>query len=314
MPPVLIAHHLPEQFQPLLASLSGGVALQALPPATAWDVPSQAEILFAVPPRGGNIVIPNKKPPGWPGRLRWVHTVSAGVDEFPPWVFDVPHVTCGRGSNSAAIAEFTLAALLAAEKRLPDIWINSAESWLPKPVLGTLKGKTLGLLGFGSIGQEIAARALPFGMDILAFNRSGGTPPSGVRFAGLDTVLANADHLVIALPLTPATSGLIGPAALARVKPGVHLVNIARGRILDHDALLTALASHQVGSATLDVTEPEPLPPGHALYTHPRVHLTPHISWSGSNRAIQEELLRENLRRYLAGETLLNIVPPGRGY
>jgi phosphoglycerate dehydrogenase-like enzyme len=311
---VLIAHQLPEAFQPLLAGLSGGVAFQALPPATAWEVPANAEILFAVPPRGGNVVVPVQKPPGWPGRLRWLHTVSTGVDEFPPWVFDVPNVTCGRGSNSVAIAEFTLAALLAQEKHLPDIWVNSAETWLPKASLGTLKGKTLGLLGFGSIGQEIAARALPFGMEILAFNRSGGTPPASVQFAGLDKVLAQADHLVIALPLTAATSGLIGPAALARVKPGVHLVNIARGRILDHDALLTALASDQVGNATLDVTEPEPLPPGHALYTHPNVRLSPHISWSGSNRAAQSELLRENLRRYLAGEALLNIVPPGRGY
>ncbi len=314
MPPLLIAHQLPEAFQPLLAGLPGGVALQALPPAAAWEVPAQAEILFAVPPRGGNVVVPAQKPPGWPGRLRWIHTVSAGVDEFPPWIFDVPQVTCGRGSNSTAIAEFTLAALLAVEKRLPDIWVNSAEAWTPKPSLGTLTGKTLGLLGFGSIGQAIAARALPFGMDILAFNRSGGTPPSGVRFAGLDAVLASADHLVIALPLTAATSGLVGPAALARVKPGVHLVNIARGRILDHDALLAALASGQVGSATLDVTEPEPLPPGHALYTHPRVRLSPHISWSGSNRAAQGDLIRENLRRYLAGEALLNIVPPARGY
>jgi len=311
---LLIAHQLPEQFLSLLANLPGRVTLQALPAATAWEIPERAEILFAVPPRGGNVVLPDQKPPGWPGRLRWLHTVSTGVDEFPPWVFDVPHVTCGRGSNSVAIAEFTLAALLAVEKRLPDIWVNNAAAWLPKPSLGTLKGKTLGLLGFGSIGQEIAARALPFGMDILAFNRSGGTPPPGVRFAGLDAVLASADHLVIALPLTAATSGLIGPAALARVKPGVHLVNIARGRILDHDALLGALVSGQVGSATLDVTEPEPLPAGHALYTHPRVRLSPHISWSGSNRAVQGELLRENLRRYLAGEALLNIVPPTRGY
>ena len=117
-----------------------------------------------------------------------------------------------------------------------------------------------------------------------------------------------------AVPLTEATSGLVGKAALAQVKPGMHLVNIARGRILDHDALLGALVSGQVGSATLDVTEPEPLPAGHALYTHPRVRLSPHISWSGSNRAVQGELLRENLRRYLAGEALLNIVPPTRGY
>jgi phosphoglycerate dehydrogenase-like enzyme len=312
--PLLIAHQLPEHFQPLLAGLPGGVALQALPPASAWEVPANADILLAVPPRGGNVVLPPHKPPGWPGRLRWLHTVSTGVDEFPSWVFDVPQVTCGRGSSSVAIAEFTLAALLAVEKHLPDIWVHSAEASASRPALGTLKGKTLGLLGFGSIGQEIAARALPFGMDILAFRRSGGTPPPGVRFANLETVLASADHLVVALPLTSATERLVGATAFAHVKPGVHVVNIARGRILDHDALLAALASGQVGTATLDVTEPEPLPSGHALYMHPRVRLSPHISWSGSDRTAQSDLLRENLRRFLVGEALLNIVPPARGY
>jgi len=314
LPPLLIAHQLPERFQQLLEGLPGGVALQALPPDSAWEMPAAAEILFAVPPRGGNVVLPAQKPPGWPGRLRWLHALSAGVDEFPSWVFEVPLVTCGRGSNSVAIAEFTLAALLAVEKRLPKIWIESAEAWVPRPGLGTLQGKALGLLGFGSIGQKIATRAAAFGMEILAFRRTGGTAPSGVHFADLDTVLAAADHLVIALPLTPATAGLVGSAAFARVKPGVHLVNIARGRILDHEALLAALDSGQVGFASLDVTEPEPLPPGHKLYTHERVHISPHISWSGGDRAAQGNLLRENIRRFQAGETLLNIVPPGRGY
>jgi len=311
--PLVLAHQLPERLAPLLATLPG-VTLRALPPERAWEVPEEAEILLAVPPRGGNVVVPAQKPPGWPGRLRWLHTVSAGVDEFPPWAFEVPIVTCGRGTNSAAIAEFTLASLLAVEKQLPQSWINDAAHWTPRPGLGTLRGKVLGLLGFGSIGQAIATLAQPFGLEVLAHRRDGGTPPPGVSFADLDIVLARADHLVIALPLTAATAGLIGRAALARTKRGVHLVNIARGRILDHEALLAALASGQVGFASLDVTEPEPLPPGHALYTHPRVHLSPHISWGGSDPTAQAGLLQENLRRFIAGETLLNIVPPGRGY
>lgn len=312
-PGLTLAHQLPARHAPLLAALTG-VTPHALPPEHAWDVPAGAEILFAVPPRGGNVVVPPKKPPGWPGRLRWLHTISTGVDEFPSWIFDVPVVTCGRGTNSAAIAEFTLASLLAVEKQLPQSWIRRAEDWTPRPGLGTLRGKTLGLLGFGSIGQAIANLALPFGLEVLAHRRGGGEAPQGVQFADLDSVLAHADHLVIALPLTAATAGLIGRAALARTKRGVHLVNIARGRILDHEALLEALESGQVGFASLDVTEPEPLPPGHALYTHPRVNLSPHISWGGSDPAAQSALLQENLRRFRAGETLLNIVPPGRGY
>jgi phosphoglycerate dehydrogenase-like enzyme len=310
---LVLVHQLPERLAPLLASLPG-VTLRALPPERAWEVPEEAEILFAVPPRGGNVVVPAQKPPGWPGRLRWLHMVSAGIDEFPPWAFEVPLVTCGRGTNSAAIAEFTLASLLAVEKQLPQSWIHQAEGWTPRPGLGTLRGKVLGLLGFGSIGQAIAALAVPFGMEVLAHRRGSFEAPPGVSFTTLDDVLARADHLVIALPLTAATAGLIGRAALARTKRGVHLVNIARGRILDHEALLAALESGQVGFASLDVTEPEPLPPGHALYTHPRVHLSPHISWGGSNPAAQINLLQENLHRFTAGETLLNIVPPGRGY
>ncbi|MDR3505504.1 MAG: NAD(P)-dependent oxidoreductase [Acidocella sp.] len=309
--PLTIAHQLP----PVMAGqlgLSPHIVLRELPPERAWAVPVEAEILIAVPPRGERAAVPEQPPPGWPGRLRWVHAVSAGVDEYPPWLFQVPLVTCGRGTNSATIAEFTLAAILAVEKRLPEIWISEAQAW--KPVqLGTLQGKTLGLLGYGSIGQEIATRARAFGMEVIAFRRSGGEAP-GVRIADFATVLAEADHLVVALPLTPETSGIVDASALARLKPGAHLINIARGKLLDHASLLAALESGHLGFASLDVTEPEPLPAGHPLYAHPRVHLSPHLSWSGGDLSRYVPLFAENLRRYLKGETLLNLVPPGRGY
>jgi len=309
--PLTIAHQLPPAMAGQLG-LPPHIAVQELPPESAWDVPAEAEILIAVPPRGERANVPAQPLPGWPGRLRWVHAVSAGVDEYPPWLFQVPLVTCGRGTNSATIAEFTLAAILAVEKRLPEIWISEAQAW--KPVqLGTLNRKTLGLLGYGSIGQEIATRATAFGMEVLAFRRSGGEAP-GVRIADFATVLAAADHLVVSLPLTPETAGIVDAAALARLKPGAHLVNIARGRLVDHDALLAALELGHLGFASLDVTEPEPLPAGHPLYTHPRVHLSPHISWSGGDASRYAPLFQENLRRYLKGEALLNLVPPGRGY
>jgi phosphoglycerate dehydrogenase-like enzyme len=181
-----------------------------------------------------------------------------------------------------------------------------------------LNGKTLGLIGYGSIGQAVAARAAPFGMRILATRRSAdpaGATTHGVQLVGLDTLLEEADHLVIALPLTHATSGLIGKAALARVKPGVHLVNISRGRILDHAALLDALENKRVGFATLDVTEPEPLPAGHPLYTHPQVHISPHLSWSGGRTGSAfVELFTENLKRFRNGERLSGIVHAHLGY
>jgi phosphoglycerate dehydrogenase-like enzyme len=316
--PLVIAHQLTGiREKHLLAGLPPDISWRPLPPERAWEVPEDATILLAVPARGGNLKVPDEKPAGWPRGLRWIQAVSAGVDEYPPWIHDVERVTCGRGINSSPIAEYVLASLLAVEKRLDEIWIKDAADW-HKPELGTLNGKTLGLIGYGSIGQAVAARAAPFGMRILATRRSAdpaGATTHGVQLVGLDTLLEEADHLVIALPLTHATSGLIGKAALARVKPGVHLVNISRGRILDHAALLDALENKRVGFATLDVTEPEPLPAGHPLYTHPQVHISPHLSWSGGRTGSAfVELFTENLKRFRNGERLSGIVHAHLGY
>lgn len=314
---LVIAHQLPAAFeQRIAAHLPPEISLAGLAPDNSWEVPEAASVLLAVPTRGANAVLPEHPPEGWPRNLKWIQTVSTGIDEYPKWIFKVPLVTCGRGANSAPIAEFVLASLLAVAKKLPEIWINDASAWRPTE-LGTLAGKTLGLIGYGSIGQAVAARARAFGMHILATRRSIPSSKSqeGVEFTNLDTVLAQADHLVIAASLTPATAGLIGRAALARVKPGIHLVNISRGRILDHAALLEALERGHVGFASLDVTEPEPLPAGHPLYTHPRVHLSPHLSWSDGERgAAFATLFAENLRRYRAGEKLDGIVEPSLGY
>ena len=220
------------------------------------------------------------------------------------------------GTNSAPIAEFVLAALLANVKHLPEIWISDASDWKLKD-LGTLSGKILGLVGYGSIGQAIAARALPFGVEILATTRTknSGSEENGVRFAPLEDVLAQADHLIIAAPLTAETSGLIGRAAFAGVKPGVHLVNISRDRIVDHDALLEALDAGQVGAATLDVTAPEPLPAGHPLYNHSGARISPHLSWSDGQRGRSSAaFFAANLKRFIAGETLEGLVNPQAGY
>jgi phosphoglycerate dehydrogenase-like enzyme len=314
--PLVIAHQLPGEYAARIgAALPPGVSWRGLDPAAAWEVPEEARILLAVPSRAGNIVTPTEPPAGWPRNLQWIQAVSAGVDEFPQWIFEVPMVTCGRGTNSAPIAEFVLAALLANVKKLPEIWIDDASNWKLRD-LGTLSGKTLGLIGYGSIGQAIAARARPFGVEIVATTRSRTSgADDGVGFAALDEVLARADHLVIAAPLTAATAGLIGRAAFARVKPGVHLMNISRGRIVDHAALLEALAAGQVGAATLDVTEPEPLPAGHALYTHPNVKISPHLSWSDGQRGHSSAaFFAENLRRFIAGEKLEGLVDPQAGY
>jgi phosphoglycerate dehydrogenase-like enzyme len=313
---LVIAHQLGGELEARLKASLPGITWHRLPPERAWEIPTDASILLAVPQRGAHAVAPETAPAGWPRNLRWIQALSAGVDEYPQWIFEAPVVTCARGTNSAPIAEFILAALLAVEKKLPEIWISDAKDWKLRE-LGTLYGKTLGLIGYGSIGQAVAARALPFGLKILATRRASieDSPKGFVEFAHLDRVLAESDHLVIALPLTAATTGLINRTALAGVKPGVHLVNIARGKIIDHDALIDALNHNRVGFATLDVTEPEPLPAGHPLYTHPRVHLSPHISWSGGEMGKAEiAFVTANIHRFIAGEPLKGLVNPAFGY
>jgi phosphoglycerate dehydrogenase-like enzyme len=298
---LVVAHQLPERAATEIAArLPVGVRLSPVDWARPWAVDPAAEVLIggAAALQGAAIV----RPAAWPGRLRWLHLRSAGTDEFPDWIFDVPLLTVTRGAQAVAIAEFVLAALLAHEKHLPQVWIHDAAAW-QRHALGTLEGRTLGLLGFGRIGQEVARRAVPFGMRVLAHRRTA-TPidVADVIAVPLATLLGEADHLVLAAPLTAATRGLLGETAFKRMRPGAHLVNVARGAIVDNDALRAALDGDRLAAATLDVCDPEPLPAGHWLYTHPRVRLSPHVSYSapGTSPRAAEAFL-DNLRCYLAG-------------
>ena len=154
-------------------------------------------------------------------------------------------------------------------------------------------------------------------MRIAVLRRTGTErPPEDVEWVPDPGALAAlSDHLVLALPLTPATRGIVDAAVLARSKPGLHLVNVARGALVDQEALLAALDRGRVGFASLDVTEPEPLPEGHPFYTHAQVRLTPHMSWSGGDT--QARLIRkilENLDAFVDGRPLHDIVDPILGY
>jgi phosphoglycerate dehydrogenase-like enzyme len=207
--------------------------------------------------------------------------------------------------------------MLAAEKRLPETWVHEPPARWDGVKLGGLRGKTLALVGLGGIGQEVARLALAFGMRVRALRRTGGPSPlPDVRVAAtLRELVSDADHLVIAAPATTETRHLVGREAFAHVKPGVHIVNVARGALVDQDALRDALESGRVGLASLDVMEPEPLPAGHWLYTHPRVRLSPHTSWSapGAFDLLLEPFL-ENLRLDLAGQPLAHLVDVELGY
>ena len=302
--PLVVAHHLPPGLiAPVLAGLPDGVTLLATSPGQPWQT-GEAEVLIGFAPalRDADAAALSR-PADWPGRLRWLHLRTTGIDEFPGWIMEVPFLTVTRGAPAVAIAEFVFAAMLSVVKQIPDVWIRGAAQWRPH-ALGTLEGATLGLIGFGHIGSAIASRATSFGMRVLAARRSAApSPMPQVQLAPLATVLGEADHLVIAAPLTSATRGMIDAAAFAQMKPGMHLVNIARGAIIDDAALCAALESGRVGTATLDVTDPEPLPPGHVFYTHPRVRLSPHVSYSAPGNAERgAEAFLRNLRCYLEGK------------
>jgi phosphoglycerate dehydrogenase-like enzyme len=253
-----------------------------------------------------------------PRGVRWVHVIGTGVDAFPLELLGDQVLTCSRGASAVPIAEWVLAMMLAFEKRLPDTWITSLPpaGW-NRAALGTLDGKVLGLVGFGAIGSAVARRALPFGMRLRALRRSRSKPEvEGVELVESITDLASSsDHLVVAAASTPATRGLVGREAFAAVKPGAHLVNIARGGIIDQDALRAALDDGRIARASLDAVEPEPLPEGHWLFAHPRVRLSPHVSWSMPGAAdLLVQAFIENLRRYRAGEPLNGIVDREAGY
>jgi phosphoglycerate dehydrogenase-like enzyme len=249
--------------------------------------------------------------------VEWVHFFGTGVDGMPPEILDGRVVTCSRGAGATPISEWVLAVMLAHEKRLPDAWVHEPPelwSWIE---LGGLHGRTLGLVGLGGIGSAIATRAAAFGMNIVAVRRTDAPSPipDVTMVPSLDELLPHADHLVLAAPATPKTAHLIGSHELSLVKAGVHLVNIARGTLIDQDALRAALDDGRVAMASLDVCEPEPLPAGHWLYEHPKVRLSPHISWSSPALASRiVELLVDNVRRYISGQPLEGVVDPIERY
>jgi phosphoglycerate dehydrogenase-like enzyme len=212
-----------------------------------------------------------------------------------------------------------MAAMLAFAKRMPQTFLSEPPErmFFPDTPLAVLAGATLALVGLGGIGTAIARRALAFDMRVRAVRRTAAPSPiAGVQVVrSLDDLLADADHLALAVPSTPRTRQLLDAAAFAKVKPGLHVVNVARGELLDEDALRAALDDGRVAMATLDAVDPEPLPAGHWMYTHPRVRLTPHISWSNPDMTrLPVEMFVENLGRFRRGEPLHDVVDRAEGY
>lgn len=309
-----IASQLDAGFNALLRERLPGVEVLDLPRGLPQALPAGVQALLAAPhPALRDAAEP---PPGWPFGLGFVQLVSSGLDFFPRWLLDGPPVASARGATASSIAEFALAAIFAAAKQLPELWIDHAGAWQQRP-LASLAGSTLGLYGFGSIARELARKAPALDMQVLALRRS--AQPFGLdgvqRAADIHELFARADHLVLAAPATAETHHVVNRQSLASARPGLHLINVARGTLVDQAALLQALDEGRLALASLDVTDPEPLPAGHPFYSHPRVRLSPHTS-ANTPQVYRNlaALLARNLERFHSGQPLENLVQAGRGY
>jgi D-2-hydroxyacid dehydrogenase (NADP+) len=261
-------------------------------------------------------------------KLKWIHSTAAGVAQliYPELRDSGVVVTNPSGIFSKAMAEHTMGLLLALARNLPDSvrhqdranW-GQQEIWDQPQHLTELNGQLLLIVGFGSIGRELARRAKAFEMRVWGVTRSGQadttTAEKIVPITALREVLPAADFVVIAAPETPETKHLIGQAELWQMKPGARLVNVARGSLIDESALIHALGQKQLAGAALDVTSLEPLPPESALWKAPNLLITPHTSGVSDRLWVrQTELFLDLLERWFDGRELYNRVDLARGY
>ncbi len=301
--------------------------IQALMPGVeVIDVRSEAEAVASA--KGADAII------GWCSEsviaaaedAIWVQIRGAGAERC---------VTADRIANgsivltnmqkmsSPVIAEHVIALTLSLARRIPQFakTMPSGEWRRTDEITGSMQsiaGKTMLVVGLGGIGTEVARRAAALDMRVIGTRRSSREGPEFVDYVGLSNELlelaAEADFIVDTLPLTAETTGLLDKEFFSAAKRGAFFINVGRGRTVVTDDLVAALESGQIGGAALDVTDPEPLPANHPLWQMDNVLITPHLAGRGGNRVRHAILLKENLRRFAAGDALLNVVDPELGY
>lgn len=274
--------------------------------------------------------------------LKWVQLSSTGVNHLlgQPIMDGSIEVTTTRGIHATPIAEFVFGSLLCLGRHLDEMqrdqqahrWKDLAY-WEKKGGL-ELRGRTIGIVGYGAIGSEVGRLAKAFGMQVLAVRRQpdqrrsrpGGMLPGTGDLKGtipkriyqpeqLCEMLPACDVVVLSVPLTAETAGLVGREEIAAMKSSAYLINVARGQVVDETALLQALEAGELGGAVLDTFQEEPLPASSPFWGLANVMVTPHVAPNSSfydDRA--SDVFAENLRRFLAGETLLNLFDRTRGY
>jgi phosphoglycerate dehydrogenase-like enzyme len=292
---------------------------------------------------GGDVMLTFRVPDDVADRapgLRWIQLLSAGADHVLNGRFEVGalSITTTSGIHATPIAEYTLASMLSYTHRLHlTMRAQMKREWLKSgrfmATVDEIRGQTIGIIGYGSIGRETARLAQAFGMKVLALKRDPsvrsdpGWCPAGLgdpegtipeRFFGpekCEEILRESDYVSVTLPLTEHTRKFIGARELAAMKPTAYLVNIGRGGVIDESAMAEALKAGRIGGAGLDVFEHEPLEASSPLWELENVILTPHMS--GANRRYMDtacELFVDNLKRFASKRPLLNVVDPKLGY
>ena len=309
-PTVLVYHGDPKYAELVRVPRNRAVVRAAATPSEAAELIADTEILYAW-----------KFPPHLfekAARLKWLQAMWAGVDwaitrELSPRVV----VTRAPGIFGPWMAEYVIGWCSWVTQRIETYReAQRQRRWLDHVLPDRLHGKTLTIVGLGDIGRAIARAARTFGMRVVGVNRSGRRVREAERVfkvGQLAQALADADFVVVLVPLTPETRGLIGADALAAMKPTAWLVNIARGAVVNEAALFEALEQRRLAGAILDVFSAEPLPPHHPLWRMDNVVITPHVSGPSTPEEIAP-VFNDNLARYLAGSPLRHVVDRARGY
>jgi phosphoglycerate dehydrogenase-like enzyme len=333
---ILITTPLAKELIDQISQVSDRFAVNLLPAREASEIPAEVweniEVLYTL----YTLPQPEQAP-----QLKWVQSHSAGIDRIrDAEIFKSEEVqlTTISGANASQVAEHALAMMLALGRLFPELfslqqrteWMtNKSNRYLPRE----LRGSTVGIVGYGSVGRQIARLLHGFGAQVLATKRdvkqpedSGYIPehtgdPGGDYFTrlyppqALRSMFKECDFVVVTVPHTRRTTGMISAAEISTMKPGAFLIDVSCGTVVDHSALVTALTDGHLGGAALDVFPLEPLPTDHPLWTLPNVIITPHVAGFSPNYDTRaNELFLENLYRYVANDPLLNLVDFSREY
>ncbi|MQA62761.1 MAG: hydroxyacid dehydrogenase [Actinophytocola sp.] len=252
--------------------------------------------------------------------LRWVQLPDAGIERWiaAGVITEVPRFTSARGCYGPQVAEHALALLLACARRIGECAALSSWPIEERPAGRWLRDSVVAVVGAGDIGSSLISMLAPLGCEVLAVTRSGRNmvgAAASYDVNDLDEVLRRASFVVLAAPSTPRTTRMIAADQLSTMRDDAWLINVGRGDLVDTDALVAALASGRLAGAALDVTDPEPLPPGHPLWSMPQVLITPHVANPPRLKAASlARRVRENTVRFRDGRPLLGVVHPESGY